>query len=160
MQHPERPRKPAPEQPGPRAHVRNRRGRLNRPTLDLKHGITEAAVRHGFDGKGKDGLVGDCQFLAAKHPKAFAGLLRKVLPLNVNENTDFVGGALTINIMPVQPGHFLDADNNITAMPLIECEPLEVSEPVHVAMPEPEQLEPERQDEPVAPGVVLWPKPK
>lgn len=151
MQHPERPR----NQPQPRARVRNRRGRLNRPTLDLKHCITEAAVRHGFDGKGKDGLVGYCQFLAAKHPKVFAGLLGKVLPLNDNANTDLVGGPLTINILPVQTGHFVDADNNIRPMPL------EVSEPAHVAMHEPEQLEPERQDEPVAPGVVrLWPKPK
>ncbi|MBR1301769.1 hypothetical protein [Bradyrhizobium sp. AUGA SZCCT0042] len=74
--------------------------------------------------------------------------------MDVNANTDSAGGTLTINIIPIPTGYFVDADNNATAMPLIECEPLE--EPVHVAMPEPG-----RQDEPVAPGVVrLWPRPK
>jgi len=54
----------------------------------------------------------------------FAGLLGKVVPLDVNGNTDFVGGALTINILPVPRGHFFDASNKITAIPLIEREPL------------------------------------
>ena len=42
-----------------------------------------AAVEHGFDGKGKGGLQGYCLLLASKHPKVFAGLLGKMLPLKL-----------------------------------------------------------------------------
>jgi hypothetical protein len=46
-----------------------------------------------MQGKGK--LVGYCKFLAKSEPKAFAGLLGRVLPMQV---TGEDGGALVVEI--------------------------------------------------------------
>ena len=50
------------------------------PTL-LKDAVLVAASQLGFDGMGKDGLVGYLQRLALDHPESFASLLGRVLPL-------------------------------------------------------------------------------
>ena len=52
-------------------------------TSVLSYAIAEAASRHGSDGKGTDGLVGYCRFLAENHPTSFATLLGKVLPMQI-----------------------------------------------------------------------------
>ena len=43
----------------------------------------QAAEAEGMDGKGKDGVIGYCRKLAKTEPKAFATLMGKVLPLQV-----------------------------------------------------------------------------
>lgn len=52
-----------------------------------------AAEVRGADGKGKDGLVGYCLWLARKQPKSFATLLGRVLPMQV-EAGDGEGGSV------------------------------------------------------------------
>jgi hypothetical protein len=47
----------------------------------LKEAVLAAASRIGFDGMGKDGLVGYLQRLALDYPESFAALLGRVLPL-------------------------------------------------------------------------------
>ena len=74
-----------------------RKGSRNKVTGLLKTAILEAAAIVGSDGKGKDGLVGYCRFLACNEPRAFAQLLGKVLPLQVTGDDD--DGALTFRIV-------------------------------------------------------------
>lgn len=59
------------------------KGSANKTTAQLKDAILRAATKAGDNGKGRGGLQGYCRFLAMSEPKAFAGLLGKVLPLQV-----------------------------------------------------------------------------
>lgn len=71
------------------------KGSPNKTTAALKEAIILAAERVGSDGQGKDALTGYCVFLAKNEPKAFAGLLGKVLPMQV---TGEDGGAVIVEI--------------------------------------------------------------
>jgi len=61
-----------------------KKGVQNTLTRGLKEAILSAAVRHGEDGKGKDGLEGYMLMLARQEKKIFGVLLRAVLPMQVN----------------------------------------------------------------------------
>jgi hypothetical protein len=91
--------------------------RLERPkshgpntfTRDIKRGIVDAAAKHGSDGRGKDGLTGYLFHLAKKHPKAFAGLIGKTIPLQVAGNVgQYIG---TVNVISVPVDHYLKAED-------------------------------------------------
>lgn len=69
------------------------KGKPNRTTTALKDAILLAAEKVGEDHKGKGGLTGYLKSLAKDEPKAFAGLLGRVLPLQV---TGEDGGPLQI----------------------------------------------------------------
>ena len=56
-------------------------GTRNAFSCDYKNTIFEAAHRIGYDGNGKNGLVGYFMWLAVFHPKAFSLLLEHVVPL-------------------------------------------------------------------------------
>lgn len=71
------------------------KGTPNRTTALLKEAIIKAAEAVGEDMQGKGKLVGYCKHLAKTEPKAFAGLLGKVLPMQV---TGDGGGALVVEI--------------------------------------------------------------
>lgn len=71
------------------------RGTPNKTTALLKDAILKAADAVGEDMQGKGKLVGYCKYLARTEPKAFAGLLGRVLPLQV---TGEGGGALVVEI--------------------------------------------------------------
>lgn len=55
----------------------------NRTTTALKDAILMAAEKEGEDGKGKGKLTGYLRHVARTDTKAFAGLLGKVLPLQI-----------------------------------------------------------------------------
>ncbi len=55
----------------------------NKTTAQLKEAILAAATRHGEDGDGEAGLEGYLFKVAREDVKAFAGLLGKVLPMQV-----------------------------------------------------------------------------
>lgn len=59
------------------------KGVPNKTTTLLKTAIIMAAEARGFDGKGRNGLQGYIEYLAANEPKAMAMLLAKVLPLQI-----------------------------------------------------------------------------
>lgn len=67
----------------PNAGKGRKKGSVNKTTAMLKEAILGAATETGSDGQGKGGLLGYCAFLAKSEPKAFAGLLGKVLPMQV-----------------------------------------------------------------------------
>jgi hypothetical protein len=102
-------------------------GRPNKITRDLREGIIDAAVAHGFDGKGRDGLVGYLRFLAARYPKPFASLLGRLLPLQVSGNIGSFIGAVQIVSAPA--GSFLSAEDITKLSPprTINSEPADVT---------------------------------
>lgn len=61
----------------------SRKGVPNRVTRALRDAILGAAEDIGEDGKGRDGLTGYLRTLARAEPKAFAGLLGRVLPTQI-----------------------------------------------------------------------------
>ncbi|MBR0710134.1 hypothetical protein [Bradyrhizobium liaoningense] len=100
-------------------NLRSGRGRQwgsrNRITRDLKQAVIDAAIAHGSDGHGRGGLTGYGFFLASRHPKAFSGLLGKLLPLQVDATVDSV--VSSINIVSIPSDHYLGADNAPKAQP-------------------------------------------
>ena len=69
------------------------KGTPNKTTALLKDAILRAADALGEDMQGKGKLIGYCKFLAKTEPKAFAGLLGRVMPLQV---TGEDGGPLSV----------------------------------------------------------------
>ena len=61
-----------------------KRGVANKIPRSLKLAVIDAAAAFGSDGKGNAGLTGYLFFLAGSHPQAFAGLLGKTLPYQIN----------------------------------------------------------------------------
>jgi hypothetical protein len=76
------------------------KGVPNKSTMTLKEAILLAAEEVGHDGKGKDGLTGYLRLVAKTDVKAFAGLLGRVLPMQV---TGDGGGAIIAKIELVAP---------------------------------------------------------
>lgn len=76
-----------------RAKTGRKKGTPNKTTALLKDAIIMAAEQTGQDKNGKDGLVGYCKFLATEEPKAFASLMGRVLPTQIEgtgENGEIV----------------------------------------------------------------------
>ena len=62
------------------------KGAQDKICRDLKEGLLEGAILHGYNGLGEGGLVGYCHDLAERHPKTYGYLLGKLLPMNLNAN--------------------------------------------------------------------------
>jgi hypothetical protein len=100
-----------------------RKGTPNAITRDLKRGILDAAELYGSNGKGEGGLTGYLFMLAGKHPKAFAGLLSKVLPMTINTNSQV--SPVAINIIAVPHDQYL-SPTDIAKLSGPALEPVEV----------------------------------
>ena len=68
----------------PRAGMGRPAGAKNKVTTTLKEAILLAAEQVGEDGQGRDGLTGYLRSVAIAEPKAFCGLLGRVLPIQAN----------------------------------------------------------------------------
>lgn len=88
----------------PNAGKGRKKGVPNKTTAALKEAILAAAEQVGADGNGEDGLTGYLVHIAKNDIKAMAGLLGKVLPMQV---TGEDGGPITTitRIELVAPGH-------------------------------------------------------
>lgn len=64
------------------------KGVPNKTTRAIKEAVLLAAEEVGSDGKGAEGLTGYLKSLAVNEPKAFAGLLGRVIPLQVTGAED------------------------------------------------------------------------
>mgnify|MGYP001140226800 CR=1 FL=1 len=85
-----------------RSKTGRKKGTPNKTTALLKDAILLAAEKTGQDGKGKGGLIGYCRFLAANEPKAFAQLMGKVLPTQI-EGTGTNGEVIFKTVYERQP---------------------------------------------------------
>jgi hypothetical protein len=132
------------------------KGSINKATRDLKNGILTAAENLGRDGHGERGLVGFLEYLGLYHTKAFAHLLGKLLPFNLNA-TSVSTSASAVNIISVPVDHYLSAEDIAKMSPRLEIEhelqpePESVEGPVAIAM-EAEPVEPE--PEPVIAALI------
>lgn len=114
------------------------KGIQNKICRDLKEGLLQGAILHGYDGTGEGGLVGYCLHIAERHPNAYCGLLGKLLPLNLNANTTSAG-IQTVRIISVPAGtHYSAAD----------LERLEQGQTTIDALPQPERAEDPAQPKP------------
>lgn len=100
-QNPPRPRKPGTFQPGHKQH--RPKGAVNRVTSQLKAGILAAAVEHGSDGNGKDGLPGYLRHCAKKHPRHFLQLLRTIMPRKISTEAAKAINDMLAPPIPPQP---------------------------------------------------------
>lgn len=87
----------------PAAGMGRKKGVPNKTTKLLKDAILMAAENVGSNGKGKDGLVGYCTYLATDQPKAFAQLIGRVLPMQVTGPDDEDGNPTEITFRLVKP---------------------------------------------------------
>lgn len=132
-------------------------GTPNKITRDIKEGIIFGAEAHGRDGKGEGGLPGYCQYLATEHPKVFARLLARLLPLQIKATaaveatrSEFIG---SVNIVPIPHGSFLTEEQaketwaaRVPELQTLVNAPVVVDEP---SPPSPEDL--------AASGVAVFP---
>jgi hypothetical protein len=106
--------------PGYTPTTRRRKGVQNKITRDIKNGIITAAVRMGRDGKGAGGLIGYFEFLAKKKPIAFAHLLGKLIPLQLDGELGVKVGLTKVNIISVPSAHYLTDDQISGKEPLLD----------------------------------------
>jgi hypothetical protein len=74
-----------------RKHGGRKPGTPNKLTKELKDAVIQAAERVGSDEKGKDGLIGYLMRVGRNDTKAFGSLLRAVLPLRIDLETELRG---------------------------------------------------------------------
>ena len=96
------------------------RGLQNKITRDLKLSIIDAAAAHGADGHGSGALTGYLLHLAANHPRAFSGLLAKLLPLQIDGAVNSVVSAVRVLTVPVD--RYLSADDIAKLRPAMTLE--------------------------------------
>ena len=91
------------------------RGRPNRITRDIRHGLIESAIEHGSDGKGKDGLKGFFRFLLANDLRSYAALIGRCLPLQAKIDVDSTSNVtfdagFNVNVIAVPAGVHLSSE--------------------------------------------------
>lgn len=76
------------------------KGMPNKSTAALKDAILAAGEKVGSDMKGRGGMTGYLVFLAKTEPKAYAGLLGRIIPLQVGgEPSNPIRSAIEIRIV-------------------------------------------------------------
>ena len=113
----------------PRPRLKGCRDRFSR---DLKIAIIDAASAYGSDGNSAGGLTGYLFHLASRHPKAFAHLLGKMLPYQLNGTMQSV--IEQVNIVSIPSDRYLRSEDLRRMMPPLQIEAEVESEP---DLPEP-----------------------
>jgi hypothetical protein len=73
---------------------------------DLRTLILDAAAAIGFDGGGRDGLLGYLKYAASTYPKQYMALLSKVLPLQIDSKST-INVIEHVNIVSVPPDRYM-----------------------------------------------------
>ena len=128
----------------PGHHIGRPKGSGSAINRDLRKGLVEAAVMHGYDGKGEGGLTGYLFLLAEKQQRTFGGLLGKLMPLQLSGNVGL--GIASIQVSSVPTDRYLSAEE--AQAKVIDQVALDVSQAVieHVAEAEAEEEEDEEED--------------
>jgi hypothetical protein len=113
------------------------KGLQNKITRDLKLSIVEAAALHGGDGRGSGGVTGYCLHLATNHPKAFATLIGRMLPYQVDGTIQSVVEAVRIISIPAD--HYLDAESMAKLKTALMIEHASIEPEIPETRPEPDQ---------------------
>src|SRR6476646_4670678 len=75
------------------------KGAVAKVTRDVKQGILNGAISHGFDGEGLGGLDGYFAMCAARYPKHYMSLLGKLMPIQLH-NEGLTGTSIgTVNVL-------------------------------------------------------------
>ena len=93
----------------PRRGSRRGKGRPNKITRDIRHGLIESAIEHGSDGKGAGGLKGFFSFLLREDLRSYAALIGRCLPLQAKIDVDSTSNVtfdtgFNVNVIAVPPG--------------------------------------------------------
>ena len=85
-------------------------GVVNKLSRDVKAGIINGAIAHGYDGAGEGGLDGFFRMCCERFPKNYMHLISKLVPLQVNSN---VTGATinAVNIVSIPTGNYLSQED-------------------------------------------------
>ena len=134
--------------------MRKPKGVHNRIARDLKRGIITAAVNMGSDGKGKDGLIGYLEWLARRKPQAFAQLLGKLIPLQLDGDLGVNITPVKVNIISVPSAHYIRADQVEDKEPLPEG--VTIGTPPE-PQPEPDEPEPAAASDEASAELITFP---
>jgi hypothetical protein len=77
---------------------------------DLRLLILDAAAALGFDGNGREGLLGYLKYAASTFPKQYMALISKVLPLQIDSKST-VNVIEHVNIVSVPPDRYVTSDS-------------------------------------------------
>jgi hypothetical protein len=89
---------------------------------DLRTLILDAAAAIGFDGGGRDGLLGYLKYAASTYPKQYMALLSKVLPLQIDSKST-INVIEHVNIVSVPADRYMPPQAFPIGPPTIEHEP-------------------------------------
>jgi len=64
--------------------VGRQRGSQNKFTRQIKEGLVEAAILYGYDGKGKNEMIGFFHRVIEKDIAVFCGMLSRAMPLQIH----------------------------------------------------------------------------
>jgi len=76
---------------------------------DLKALIIDAAAAIGFDGNGRDGILGYLKFAASSYPKQYMALLSKIIPLQIDSKSS-ITVIEHVNIVSVPPDRYMPSN--------------------------------------------------
>lgn len=91
---------------------------------DLRVLILDAAAAIGFDGGGREGLLGYLKFAASTYPKQYMALLSKVLPLQVDSKAT-INVIEHVNIVSVPSDRYMPSSSFHTG-PIIQNDPVDL----------------------------------
>jgi hypothetical protein len=89
---------------------------------DLRTLILDAAAAIGFDGGGRDGLLGYLKFAASTYPKQYMALLSKVLPLQIDSKST-INVIEHVNIVSVPADRYMPPQAFSIGGPIIDNPP-------------------------------------
>jgi len=96
-------------------------GAVTRIHRDLKQAILDAAAAHGSDRHGAGGLAGYCFYLASQHPRAFSGLLGRLLPMQISGSVSATIAA--VNVVSIPSDRYMTREEMNSQPPEVEHEP-------------------------------------
>ena len=90
----------------------------NKITRDLKEGIIDGAAKHGFNGKASGVSPRLSPDVRQEVPTRIHAIAGRLLPLSISANANSIA-PLTVNIIGVEPGEYVEPDEPVVLAPAI-----------------------------------------